>query len=256
MPGTSYGLSDKGWINTELFESWLCEHFLKHAVAARLLLLLLDGHSTHYQSQLIRMARQKGVLILCLPPHTTHEAHPLDCGVFSPLKMHWRTVCHNFIQSNPGKVINKFNFNSGFSKAWLSAVTPANIISGFKTCGKYPFNSSAIVATSDNCSDSASNVDCNPSGNDTSSKSTKATEDDPPEFTTEQQQLFQRRYEEGYNLTIDPEYVKWLKFHHPESCLPCDSSEVNMPNEEDLSLSAVFSDVAPLEPLPIEMQYL
>ena len=29
-----------------------------------------------------------------------------------------------------------------------------------------------------------------------------------------------------------------------------------MPNEEDLSLSAVFSDVAPLEPLPIEIQGL
>ena len=46
-------------------------------------------------------------------------------------------------------MINKFNFNSLFSKAWLSAVTPANMISDFKTCGVYPFNSSAIVATVD-----------------------------------------------------------------------------------------------------------
>ena len=113
------------------------------------LLLLLDGHSTHYQPQLIRLAREKGVLISCFPPHTTHEVQPLDCGVFSPLKMHWRTVCHHFIQINPGKVINKFNFNSLISKAWLSAVTPANVISGFKTCGVYPFYSSAIVGTAD-----------------------------------------------------------------------------------------------------------
>ena len=88
VPGTSYRLSDKGWINTDLYDSWLDEHFLKHAVPARPLLLLLDGHSTHYQPQLIRLAKEKGVLILCLPPHTTHEAQPLDCGVFSPLKMH------------------------------------------------------------------------------------------------------------------------------------------------------------------------
>ena len=53
------------------------------------------------------------------------------------------------MQSNPGKVINIFNFNSLFSKAWLSAVTPANMISGFETCGVYPFNSSAIVAMVD-----------------------------------------------------------------------------------------------------------
>ena len=101
-------------------------------MAACPLLLLLDGHSTHFQPQLIRMARQKGVIILCLPPHTTHEVQPLDCGVFSPLKMQWRLVCHQFLQSNPGKVITKFNFNSLFSKAWLNAVTLGNVIGGLK----------------------------------------------------------------------------------------------------------------------------
>ena len=44
FPGTMYGLSDYGWINTELFEAWMSEHFLQHAVSARPLLLLLDGH--------------------------------------------------------------------------------------------------------------------------------------------------------------------------------------------------------------------
>ncbi len=45
VPGTMYGR--KGWIDTELFKGWLIEHFCKHASAARPLLLLLDGHSTH-----------------------------------------------------------------------------------------------------------------------------------------------------------------------------------------------------------------
>ena len=78
LPGTTYGCSDKGWITTELFEAWLSEHFLKHAVSARPLLLLLDGHSTHNQPEVIRYAKQQGVEILCLPPHATHEAQPLD----------------------------------------------------------------------------------------------------------------------------------------------------------------------------------
>ena len=51
VTGTSYGLSDNGWITTPLFEGWLADHFLKHAVAGRPLLLLLDGHSTHYQPE-------------------------------------------------------------------------------------------------------------------------------------------------------------------------------------------------------------
>ena len=85
FPGTKYGLSSNGWINTELFESWLSEHFLEHAVTARPFLLLLDGHSTHYH---LRIAKQHDVIMLCLPPHTTHESQPLDCGVFGPLKSH------------------------------------------------------------------------------------------------------------------------------------------------------------------------
>ena len=227
VPGTTYGLSDKGWITTELFESWLKEHFLEHAVAARPLLLLLDGHSTHFQPQLIRMARQKGVIILCLPPHTTHEAQPLDCGVFSPLKMQWRIVCHQFLQSNPGKVITKFNFNSLFSKAWLNAVTLGNVIGGFKTCGVYPFNSCAIRISMDtNIHDSVNNNLSAASGNSRyKDKGTiVTTSDKPPELTDEQEQLYQKRYDEGYNLTVDTEYLRWLEFHHPDSSLLCNSS--------------------------------
>ena len=47
------GSSDKGWINTDLFESWFNELFLPNAVAACPLLLLLDGHSSHYQPDVI-----------------------------------------------------------------------------------------------------------------------------------------------------------------------------------------------------------
>jgi hypothetical protein len=44
VPGTKYGVSSNGWINTDLFEGWFVEHFIENAVSARPLLLLLDGH--------------------------------------------------------------------------------------------------------------------------------------------------------------------------------------------------------------------
>ena len=55
IPGTKYGLSEKGWITSERFEGLLVEHFLEHAVSCRPLLLLHDGHSTHYQPDVIRL---------------------------------------------------------------------------------------------------------------------------------------------------------------------------------------------------------
>ena len=48
VPGTIYGLSRKGWIDGELFELWFCRHFLTHAPPVRPILLLMDGHSSHY----------------------------------------------------------------------------------------------------------------------------------------------------------------------------------------------------------------
>ena len=43
VPGTSYGLSPKGWMDLGLFSTWFKEIFLTNAPSARPLLLLLDG---------------------------------------------------------------------------------------------------------------------------------------------------------------------------------------------------------------------
>ena len=68
VPGTPYGLSKKGWIDTDLFYHWLKEHFLTYAVPGRPLLLLLDGHSSHFQPEVLQYAKDNGVMVFCLPP--------------------------------------------------------------------------------------------------------------------------------------------------------------------------------------------
>ena len=64
VPGTKYGLSSNGWINTDLFEGWLIEHFIENAVSARPLFLLLDGHSTHYQPRVVHFAKEHDIIML------------------------------------------------------------------------------------------------------------------------------------------------------------------------------------------------
>lgn len=114
VAGTRYGLSDSGWIERELFHGWLAEHFLRHAVGNRPLLLLLDGHSSHFEPQTIRFAKENGIIVFCLLPHTTHKAQPLDCSLFRPLKSHWMSACQKFHQKTPGKIIMKCNFSGLF----------------------------------------------------------------------------------------------------------------------------------------------
>ena len=78
VPDTYYNVSDSGWMNGAIFEDWFENHFLFHAPAARPLILLLDGHSSHYNINAIKLATAARVIILCLPPNTTHMLQPLD----------------------------------------------------------------------------------------------------------------------------------------------------------------------------------
>ena len=121
VPGTTYGLSENGWIDImmELFKLWFFNHFLCHAGASQPLLLLLDGHSSHYNLEAITLARENGIIIFTLVPHTTHELQPLDTAVFGPLKKNWYEECHMYVQSHPGRIITKYHFNVNevFAKA-------------------------------------------------------------------------------------------------------------------------------------------
>ena len=54
VAGSRYAVSDNGWIDQELFHYLMTDHFLAHAVASRPLLLLLDGHSSHFKPETIQ----------------------------------------------------------------------------------------------------------------------------------------------------------------------------------------------------------
>ena len=156
VSGSRYGVSDKGWVDQRLFYSWLKNHFLMNAVSHRPLLLLLDGHSSHFEPQSIEFARQNDIVIFCLPPHTTHECQPLDVGLFGPLKKYWQQECHRFYQNHLNIVITKLNFNRVFRVAWLQAVSPSNLCGGFRKAGVFPFNRDAVTVT---CGNDESGVD-------------------------------------------------------------------------------------------------
>ena len=131
VPSTFYGLSQSGWMDSELFEEWLKNHFLLYAPPARPLLLLLDGHSPHYQLELLQIAAAEGIIIFCLPPHATHILQPLDNGAFGAIKQHWSEACHRYCSHNPGKVVNRYNFSEVFRSAWVEGMTMKNIIASF-----------------------------------------------------------------------------------------------------------------------------
>ena len=145
VPNTLYGMSENGWIDQELFFYWLKDLFLKYIPPERPVMLVMDGHSSHYTPEAIRGAAQMGVIVLCIPPNTTHATQPLDVSLFGPLKRHWSSVCHAYLTKNPGSVVTKLQFNSLFSQAWYKAIRPELIVSGFRKTGICPLNKNAII---------------------------------------------------------------------------------------------------------------
>ena len=140
VPGTAYTRSPNGWIDTELFHLWIKDHFLQYAVSRRPLLLILDGHSTHYQPATVQYAKDNGVVMLCLPPHSSHVSQPLDTSVFNPLKRNWNDAVHKFLAKNPGRVVTKYSFSPLLKEAWEKTMIAKNICAGFRNSGIYPFN--------------------------------------------------------------------------------------------------------------------
>ena len=143
LPGTIYGLA-KGWIDQTLFDLWFRKHFLQYVPTDRPLLLLLDGHSSHYCPDTIKLAAEEGIIVFTIPPHSSHITQPLDKGMYGPLKVAWRQVCHQYLTENPGSSITKHNFSSLLSRAWLQSMSAKHAIEGFKTTGVYPPNRNAI----------------------------------------------------------------------------------------------------------------
>ncbi len=255
VPGTIYGLSEKGWIDRELFQGWMTDHFIKYAVSARPILLLLDGHSSHYEPETVRYARDHDIIMFCLPPHTSHETQPLDVGVFGPLKVQWTAVCHEYVQQNPGKLITKYQFSPLFSEAWGKALTHGNILSGFRRSGVFPLNPAAIHVPEDPTLNQPLIL-----SNATTAPTQLVTEVDTSpilpsssehKLMDEQHAIYERRFEEGYDVP-DAEYVAWLEIYHPES-VPSDRYQLS--TDESTSVVEHFTSLSsfmappPLGPL-------
>ena len=199
-----------------MFDIWFHNHFLANAPTARPLLLLMDGHSSHYNPSTIKTAAAQQIILFCLPPHTTHIAQPLDVASFGVLKQRWNEQCQQYMANNPGKVVTRFQFSELFSHAWAEAMVPHNICAGFKAAGVYPLDSAAFVArtAASDPNDSplpSSSLKFVPMYSPIAPKNRRAQS-----FTQEEKENFQQRYDEGYDLSNDPKYFSWLHIHHPD----------------------------------------
>ena len=138
LPGTVFKSSTSGWSNSNIFLDFFVNHFSKHT-AKRPLLLLYDGHSTHYTSEVIEAAGKEDIHLFVLPPHSSHALQPLDIAVFAPFKKFLSTYIHKFMHDNPTRVITIYELPKLICASLKTSMTPATIMTGFRKSGIFPF---------------------------------------------------------------------------------------------------------------------
>ena len=91
VPGTTYGLSDNGWIDMVLFKKWFFHQWIKLIIV---ITLRWPYVVPHYNLEAVKIARKNDVIISTLVPQTTHEMQPLDITVFGSFKNSWVVSKH------------------------------------------------------------------------------------------------------------------------------------------------------------------
>jgi hypothetical protein len=124
-------MSSSAYVNHGNFLEWSA-FFIKFCKydSNKWSLLILDGHTTHTANyDALKYLYDHKVLVLSLPPHSTHILQPLDVSVFHPLKVHFKRQQAQFTLEARRKVTQD-DFPLVFANSWQEAMSITNIKNG------------------------------------------------------------------------------------------------------------------------------
>jgi hypothetical protein len=141
-------VSPTGWTNNDLALAWL-NHFDSHAKPVGVYrLLIVDGHESHCSVAFQDLCKEKNIITICMPPHSSHLLQPLDVACFSPLKRSYGDEISALARSRIHH-INKQTFLPAFKAAFEKTFTAENVRAGFRGAGLVPYNPEAVLSKLD-----------------------------------------------------------------------------------------------------------
>ncbi|EDN95803.1 hypothetical protein SS1G_11682 [Sclerotinia sclerotiorum 1980 UF-70] len=106
---------------------WI-KHFNKHTESrkmGRYRMLVLDGHESHKSPAFQEYCKKHNIILLSLPPHSSHLTQPLNIDCFGPLKRSYNRQIENFIKAHITH-ITKTEFFQTFKAAYIEAISISN----------------------------------------------------------------------------------------------------------------------------------
>nr|CCA22415.1 hypothetical protein BRAFLDRAFT_67089 [Albugo laibachii Nc14] len=149
IPGATVAIAPKAFMNQAIFVKWL-KHFAASVPSSviRPLLLIYDDCASHYSKRIVEKAIEMKIILLLLPPNSTHILQPLDVSVFNPFKTSLRRSMDRLMIDEDVSSLTKKQAISLASSAWQNGVLakPDNVISGFVSTGLWPISAPKMRA--------------------------------------------------------------------------------------------------------------
>ena len=179
--GSLYGVSTSGWMQKPNFYSWFVKGFLPKLRQLNLIppkqpegfndthsslssedsddhstesseqtsdpgvILFFDGHYSHVNLEVIKVAKENNVTLVTLPPNTTHALQPLDVGVFGPMKKQWQKILTDYKRKTHGRSIDKIVFPRLIKELSTKVIKRSLLENSFRAAGLYPEPKAAAI---------------------------------------------------------------------------------------------------------------
>jgi hypothetical protein len=140
--------SPTGWSDDNIGLAWLEQVFDRCTKqrSGRWRLLILDGHGSHVTKEFIDYCDRHRILLMVLPPHSTHTLQPLDVVLFKPLSQAYFNELTSYLHKTQGLIpIEKGDFFPLFWSAWISTFTESLILKAFEATGIWPMDANVIL---------------------------------------------------------------------------------------------------------------
>ncbi|USP73194.1 hypothetical protein yc1106_00468 [Curvularia clavata] len=114
-----FEVSPNSWTNNQLGIAWL-EHFdthIKRHTVGGYRLLIIDGYESHCSVEFQDLCKEKNIVLLCMPAHSSHLLQLLDVACFSPLKRKYGDAVLGLAR-NRTNYISKETFLPAFKAAF------------------------------------------------------------------------------------------------------------------------------------------
>lgn len=141
------GVSESGYTNDILCFQWL-QHWnrlSKRTQKGTYRLLIIDGYESHLSLQFVRFCELEKVILLRLPPHSTHFLQPLDVVIFQQWK-HWHAEAIDHAVRHGVGEFDRQTFLANLESIRKATFKEGNIKSAFRKCGFWPFRPVEVLS--------------------------------------------------------------------------------------------------------------